>query len=411
VAREVEQARFAKTMRIDIRPESLALGRPLQRRRKTAVVTHGGGPLQAEPGADAKRDFKELLEGIYDGALITDMGGTVQDANGRAAHLLGGAVSDLVDAWIGTFVSGSDDAFVRMILRGLSDERHVLIQAHARKLDGTEFPAEIAVNRLRLTRRPTLCFLVRDISERTAAQNQLRIEHRAIQNAGSAVAIAHPNGRLVYANPALFRMWELNPASTDVVTLTLESLLANEEDSAHIMDVVSRGEGCTGEVSAVRPDGRTFLVAMSAAADVVEGEIDGLIFSFADIDARRKAEEALRDYQGRLEDMIGERTRELREAVARLEQHNREKSEFVSNVSHELRTPLTSMAYATDNLLSGIMGPLEPTIRRYLSMIRDDCNRLTRTVNDILDLSRIEARRARRRTSCWSTRRGTRKRP
>jgi signal transduction histidine kinase len=290
-------------------------------------------------------------------------------------------------------VSGSDEAFVQMILGGLTEDRHVLIQAHARKLDGTEFPAEIAVNRLRLTRRPQLCFLFRDISERAAAQNQLRIEHRAIQNAGSAVAITDPAGRFVYANPALFRMWEIDPARTALADLTLDRILADAADRDRIMAAVTRGEACAGEVSAVRSDGRTFLVAISAAADVVEGEIEGLIFSFADIDARRRAEETLRDYQVRLEDMIGERTRELREAVARLQDHNREKSEFVSNVSHELRTPLTSMAYATDNLLSGMMGPLPPAVRTYLSMIRDDCNRLTRTVNDILDLSRIEARR------------------
>lgn len=86
---------------------------------------------------------------------------------------------------------------------------------------------------------------------------------------------------------------------------------------------------------------------------------------------------------------------ELREALRKIEDNNRAKSEFVFNVSHELRTPLASLRYSADNLLSGVAGPVEGRVRDYVEMMREDCERLIGTVNDILDMSRIEMNRLR----------------
>ena len=81
---------------------------------------------------------------------------------------------------------------------------------------------------------------------------------------------------------------------------------------------------------------------------------------------------------------------ELREAIVRLETHDRAKSEFVTNVSHELKTPLTSMMYGTRNLLKGIAGPLPEEANRYLRMFDAECQRLVNTINDILDLGKMD---------------------
>ncbi len=97
-------------------------------------------------------------------------------------------------------------------------------------------------------------------------------------------------------------------------------------------------------------------------------------FFVRDVTVRRRAQEA------------------LEEAVARLEEHDKARSQFVSNVSHELRTPLTSMIYAVDNMLRGVLGPVPDSLRRYLQLLNSDCHRLLATVNDILDMRRIESR-------------------
>ena len=69
---------------------------------------------------------------------------------------------------------------------------------------------------------------------------------------------------------------------------------------------------------------------------------------------------------------------------------NRAKSEFVQTVSHELRTPLTAMKGYVDLLIKEMVGPLSDEQRGFLKIVRDNIDRLTHLVNDLLDISRIE---------------------
>jgi two-component system sensor histidine kinase/response regulator len=94
-----------------------------------------------------------------------------------------------------------------------------------------------------------------------------------------------------------------------------------------------------------------------------------------------------------LEGKVAERTRELSEANRKLQTLDKLKSEFVSNASHELRTPLTAIRMSVDNLLDGIAGETGPKLRRYLDTVKNNTDRLSRLVTDLLDLSRIEAGR------------------
>jgi len=81
---------------------------------------------------------------------------------------------------------------------------------------------------------------------------------------------------------------------------------------------------------------------------------------------------------------------DLRAAVIRLEKHSQAKSEFIANVSHELRTPITSMMYGVRNLLKGFAGPLPDHAIRYLKLFDTECQRLVTTINDILDLGKLD---------------------
>jgi PAS domain S-box-containing protein len=81
---------------------------------------------------------------------------------------------------------------------------------------------------------------------------------------------------------------------------------------------------------------------------------------------------------------------ELRAAVIHLEKNSQAKSEFVANVSHELRTPITSMMYGVRNLLKGFAGPLPDHAIRYLKLFDTECQRLVATINDILDLGKLD---------------------
>lgn len=82
---------------------------------------------------------------------------------------------------------------------------------------------------------------------------------------------------------------------------------------------------------------------------------------------------------------------EIKETNHKLEKLERLKSEFISIVSHELRTPLTSIKNSLDILLSGRCGEITQAADKFLTMARRNVQRLSGIINDLLDLSKIEA--------------------
>ena len=82
---------------------------------------------------------------------------------------------------------------------------------------------------------------------------------------------------------------------------------------------------------------------------------------------------------------------ELIETNTKLERLERLKSEFISIVSHELRTPLTSIKNSLDILMSGRCGEITPASDKFLNMAMRNVQRLSGIINDLLDLSKIEA--------------------
>ncbi len=104
------------------------------------------------------------------------------------------------------------------------------------------------------------------------------------------------------------------------------------------------------------------------------------------IDARQKLEE----YQKTLEDKVKNRTEELQTAYEELKELDEMKDTFVSSVSHELRTPLTSIRSFSEILLT-YTGEDPETQREFLTIVNSESERLTRLINDVLDLAKIDA--------------------
>jgi signal transduction histidine kinase len=116
--------------------------------------------------------------------------------------------------------------------------------------------------------------------------------------------------------------------------------------------------------------------------------------------AKQTAEEAtqqekrlraeIEEHSRSLEDKVRERTAELVETNDRLTEYDRLKSEFLSNVSHELRTPLAAISSAAKIILRYGSGDTKAN-ERFSGVIIEETERLTRLINDLLDLSKIEA--------------------
>jgi signal transduction histidine kinase len=89
---------------------------------------------------------------------------------------------------------------------------------------------------------------------------------------------------------------------------------------------------------------------------------------------------------------VNDKNRKLTEALERLQELSRLKSNFLATVSHELRTPLTSVIGYSEMLLAGLAGELNDEQKDYLKTILEKGESLLRLISSILDLSRIEAR-------------------
>jgi signal transduction histidine kinase len=121
------------------------------------------------------------------------------------------------------------------------------------------------------------------------------------------------------------------------------------------------------------------------------GAVVGISVFAKDITKRKRAEMALRVLNQTLELEVAGRTKELQAALVRAEAADRIKSAFLATMSHELRTPLNSIIGFTGIVLQGLAGPLNAEQTKQLGMVRSSSRHLLELINDVLDLSKIEA--------------------
>lgn len=121
------------------------------------------------------------------------------------------------------------------------------------------------------------------------------------------------------------------------------------------------------------------------------GNVAQVVVVSRDVTERRNAEQAIRELNAGLELRVAERTAELAVARDRAEAADRVKSAFLATMSHELRTPLNSIIGFTGIILQELAGPLNLEQRKQLEMVRKSARHLLTLINDVLDISKIEA--------------------
>lgn len=167
---------------------------------------------------------------------------------------------------------------------------------------------------------PTVRLLgtIEDITERVHAElERTRREHEyyrmhevarlkdaAVEAALNAVALADLTGKLTYVNPAFLRMWGFDNADRVVGRSVLE-FWENAERASNVVSVVARGANWTGELTARRGDGSTFIALLAATMlRDAEGHPTQLLASFVDVTERALVEEDLRTHAHVLNSMV-----------------------------------------------------------------------------------------------------------
>jgi PAS domain S-box-containing protein len=245
--------------------------------------------------------------------------------------------------------------------------------------------------------------------------DDLKRAEQEARSAGERLALAVTVGRsgtfewdirnnVTIWTPEIEELYGLPPGTFGRSIEDLEALV-HPEDLEHVRACLA-GSLQTGELSwewRIRRNGGgevRWIVSHAKVFYDERGQPLRMIGFNRDITDRKLAEQEVLRLNLDLERRVAERTRELERTAAELEKRNREverlnrmKTEFLTRSSHELRTPLNAIVGYADLLAEQSAGPLPPPYPRFVANIQGGARHLLDMVNDLLDISRIEAGR------------------
>ncbi len=236
-----------------------------------------------------------------------------------------------------------------------------------------------------------------EVRERRQAEDSLRKreeEQRALLNASPSCIIAYDNlGRVIYVNPAFTRVFGWT--APEVIGQRIDFIPDTERQAvAQALKQVYASEGEVHSLESKLYNKQRQLLEVSINIAVfmdVTGEPVGLLANLEDITERKRNEAELRQYRQNLERLVEERTAELAVAMEKAQEADRLKSAFLASMSHELRTPLNSIIGFTGIILQGLVGPLNEEQTKQMGMVQHSARHLLSLINDVLDISKIEA--------------------
>ncbi len=210
----------------------------------------------------------------------------------------------------------------------------------------------------------------------SARDTLLRVRAATFDNLFEAISVFASDGRLYLWNRRFLDDWELDEEwlsthpRVDELVPAMARKLVNPTAAAQIREMVrqttNERQSSNGRISMT--DGRHF---QFAAVPLPDGNA---LFTMVDVTDSTRIEAA------------------LRERATALEEADRVKTDFVANMSYELRTPLTSIGGFAELLGGGYAGDLGPKAKDYVGAILESVDRLSKLINDVLDLTTGDTR-------------------
>lgn len=328
--------------------------------------------------------LKAVIDTAVDGIIIIDRRGAIKLFNSACetlfgydpAEVLGQNVRMLMPAPYreehDSYISNYQQTGIRKII-GIG--REVVGQ----RKDGSTFPMELSVGEAEADGDLLYVGIIRDISERKRNLEALRASEAkmraVIETAVDGLIIIDGEGRIQIFNPACEQLFGYSPS--EVVGQNVRMLMPapyRQEHDSYIGNYKRTGErkiiGIGREVVGQRKDRSTFPMELSVGeAQTPDGRV--FVGIIRDVSERKTAMEAVT-------------------SAKQAEAANRAKSEFLATMSHELRTPMNGILGMAGLLLDT---PLTAEQRDYAEAVQKSGETLLTLLNNILDLSKIEAGR------------------
>ncbi|MEH6630565.1 MAG: PAS domain S-box protein [Halopseudomonas aestusnigri] len=324
-----------------------------------------------------------LLEHSIEAVLVTDPSGNVVYANPAVLRNFGYDFTDLIDRNIFDFIDVSlTDKTILLTIDTPENAEEPLLGIFRTAVD-LYVDVHLRSYFVKNGKQAQRVFLVRDISTRTSIRRELKSSQQLmgsiVEGVGDSIIAADKNGQLTLFNKGAETTFGYR--ADEVLGKNLSMLIPAEVKLKHQQhfskledsDIRTRNVGMRGDISGLRKNGDTF-PAEATIMRISEG--DDLVFAAV-----------VRDVSERI--MV---QGELQEAKEMAETSNQMKSSFLANMSHELRTPLNAIIGFSEFITEEHLGKLEHAkYREYIGDILDSGRHLLTIVNDILDLSRVEA--------------------
>jgi len=362
--------------------------------------------------------FSGIVNIIVDGVITIDGSGTILSFNPACERFFGYFEKEIVGQNVKMLMPSSyqkeHDGYLENYAR--SGQRKIIgigREVVGRRMDGTTFPMELSVGEVDSGNAKTYVGVIRDVTDRKRLEQGLtdsEAMHRAIiETAVDGIIIIDTLGTVRMFNPASEKMFGY--VSSEVVGTNVKMLMPSpyyDEHDKYLHNYKVTGEkkiiGLGRQIFGRRKDGTTFPIELSVGETNVGngrlyvGVLRDVTHSHADAEALRRSEADMQEYIRELEEtrdiLVKQKTEMERLAeetnvaqeVAMLA--NRTKSEFVAMMSHEIRTPMNAIIGFAD-LLSEL--ELSETALHHVNIIKQSGSALMSILDDILDLSKIEA--------------------
>lgn len=286
----------------------------------------------------------------------------------------------------------------RMITETLKTGSHRFEWWHQRK-DNTIFPTEVMLNKFRIGNRTVIQAVIRDITQRKREEADLQRSREELEKILNSIpvgiAIIGKDKRIRKVNRAAQKMIGYQSEKEIVGHICHKAFCPAKQGRCPVLDLGNTVD--ESEKTLVTKSGREMPILKTVIPITLDGK-EYLLESFVDITAQKQTEEKIKNSAIALEAS----NKTLEEYIAIADSATRVKGEFLANMSHEIRTPMTAILGFADLLRERFDGRQEPVPEckgcschesnlEYINTIFANGQHLLRIINDILDLSKIEA--------------------